>query len=119
MLIRLHHLQQRPHLRFLAGESLGSGRIVQITNTTVNPAVGRGTRATIGDSIYFTQGFFVYTESQSAIIGKYTDAPTVDVGFKIVQEVQSVDDNLQLYDNQGSSITLLLQAQTDTASSYD
>ena len=90
--------------RFLAGESLGSGRIVQITNTTVNPAVGRGTRATIGDSIYFTQGFFVYTESQSAIIGKYTDAPTVDVGFKIVQEVQSVDDNLQLYDNQGSSI---------------
>ena len=90
--------------RFLAGESLGSGRIVQITNTDVNPAVGKGTRALTGDSIYFTQGFFVYTESQSAIISKYTDDPTTNVGFKIIQEVQSVDDNLQLYDNQGSSI---------------
>ena len=90
--------------RFQAGESLGSGRVVQITNTSVNPAVGKGTRATIGDSIYFTQGFFVYTESQSAIISKYTDDPTTNVGFKIVQEVQSVDDNLQLYDNQGASI---------------
>ena len=90
--------------RFLAGESLGSGRIVQITNTTVNPAVGKGTRALIGDSIYFTQGFFVYTESQSAIISKYTDDPTTNVGFKIEQEVKSVDDDQQLYDNQGSSI---------------
>jgi len=90
--------------RFLPGESLGSGRVVQITNTLVNPAVGKGTRALTGDSIYFTQGFFVYTESQSAIISKYTDDPTTNVGFKIVQEVQSVDDNLQLYDNQGSSI---------------
>ena len=90
--------------RFLAGESLGSGRVVQITNTDVNPAVGKGTRALTGDSIYFTQGFFVYTESQSAIISKYTDDPTTNVGFKIIQQVQSVDDNLQLYDNQGSSI---------------
>ena len=90
--------------RFLPGESLGSGRIVQITNTTANPAVGKGTRALIGDSIYFTQGFFVYTESQNAIISKYTDDPTTNVGFKIIQEVQSVDDNLQLYDNQGASI---------------
>ena len=90
--------------RFLPGESLGSGRVVQITNTTVNPAVGRGTRATIGDSIYFTQGLFVYTESQSAIISKYTDAPSTNVGFKIIQQVFSVDDDLQLYDNQGSSI---------------
>ena len=90
--------------RFLAGESLGSGRIVQITNTPANPAVGKGTRALIGDSIYFTQGFFVYTESQSAIISKYTDDPTTNVGFKIEQEVKSVDDDQQLYDNQGSSI---------------
>ena len=90
--------------RFTPGESLGSGRVVQIINTLVNPAVGRGTRITVGESIYFTQGFFVYTEKQAAIIAKYDDAPSTNVGFKITQQVFSVDDDLQLYDNQGTSI---------------
>ena len=88
--------------RFQAGESLGSGRIVQITNTTTNPAIGRGTRATVGESVYFTQGFFVYTEAQTALISKYSDVPTADVGFKITQDVVSVDDDVALYDNQGA-----------------
>ena len=88
--------------RFSAGESLGSGRVVQITNTAANPAVGRGTRVTIGESIYFTQGFFVFTEQQTAIIDKYSDIPSKEVGFKIVQQVFSVDDDVNLYDNQGS-----------------
>ena len=87
--------------RFQPGESLGSGRIVQITNTTANPAIGKGTRATVGESVYFTQGFFVYTESQTAIVSKYSDAPNADLGFKIVQDVVSVDDDTSLYDNQG------------------
>lgn len=90
--------------RFSAGESLGSGRIVQITNTNVNPAVGRGTRITVGESVYFTQGFFVYTESQSKVIAKYNDAPTTNVGFKITQQTFNVDDDLNLYDNQGKTI---------------
>ena len=99
--------------RFTPGESLGSGRVVQVINTDVNPAVGRGTRALIGQSIYFTQGFFVYTESQAAIISKYSDAPNVDVGFKITQEVQGVDDNIQLYDNQGATINTTAPVLTD------
>ena len=90
--------------RFTPGESLGSGRVVQIINTPANPAVGKGTRVTVGEGIYFTQGFFVYTETQQTIIAKYSDAPTLDVGFKIKQEVFGVDDDLQLYDNQGTSI---------------
>jgi len=32
-------------VRFSPGESIGSGRVVQILNSTANPAVGRGTRA--------------------------------------------------------------------------
>ena len=90
--------------RFLPGENLGSGRIVQITNTTANPAVGRGTRVSIGQSIYFTQGFFVFAEAQAAVVAKYNDAPNLNVGFKITQQTYSVDDDLNLYDNQGSTI---------------
>jgi hypothetical protein len=87
--------------RFQAGESLGSGRIVQITNTVANPAIGTGTRATVGESIYFTQGFFVYTESQTTIVSKYSDAPDAELGFKMLQDVVSVNDDTSLYDNQG------------------
>ncbi len=85
--------------RFTPGEGLGSGRIVQITNTSINPAIGRGARVTVGESIYFTQGFFVYTEPQAYTISKYSDAPNSDVGFKIVQDVVSENDDVSLYDN--------------------
>ena len=88
--------------RFQAGESLGAGRIVQITNTSVNPAIGKGTRATVGESVYFTQGFFVYAESQTTIVSKYSDIPDAELGFKILQDVVSVDDDMSLYDNQGA-----------------
>ena len=88
--------------RFQAGENLGSGRIVQITNTSVNPAIGKGTRATVGESVYFTQGFFVYTESQTTLVSKYSDIPDAELGFKIRQDVVSVDDDTSLYDNQGA-----------------
>ena len=90
--------------RFTPGESLGAGRVVQITNTAVNPATGRGTRITVGESVYFTQGFFVFTEKQTSIVSKYSDVPSANIGFKINQQVFSVDDDLQLYDNQGKSI---------------
>lgn len=92
--------------RFTPGESLGSGRIVQITNTSINPAVGRGSRVTVGESVYFTQGFFVYTEAQKHIISKYTDTPTGDIGFKIVQDVVSENDDQTLYDNSTANANL-------------
>ena len=88
--------------RFSAGESLGSGRVVQIENTDANPAVGRGTRVTVGESIYFVKGFFVYTEQQTAIISKYSDIPDKEVGFKVVQQVFNTDDDVNLFDNQGA-----------------
>ena len=88
--------------RFQPGESLGAGRIVQITNTDSNPAVGRGTRATIGDGVYFTQGFFVFAEAQTTIVSKYSDIPSEEVGFKVIKQVYSVDDDTDLYDNQGT-----------------
>jgi hypothetical protein len=92
--------------RFTPGESLASGRIVQITNSAINPAVGRGSRVTVGESVYFTQGFFVYTESQAYIISKYSDAPNGDIGFKIVQDVISENDDVTLYDNSTSNPNL-------------
>ena len=65
-------------------------------------ATGTGTTISIGDGDYFIQGHFVYVERQTIFVSKYTSTPTADVGFKITEDVVTVDDTLDLYDNQGA-----------------
>ena len=92
-------------VRFLPGENITNGATtlqVQTINTDVNPAVGRGTRLDIGGGIYYIQGFFVFTEAQSFLVAKYNDSPSETVGFKVIEDIVSIDDNADLYDNQGA-----------------
>jgi hypothetical protein len=89
-------------IRMAAGESIANGTYTyttQTTNTTLNPAVGRGTRVSVASGDFFTQGFFVFAPKQSKIVSKYTSDPTEDVGFKIVQDIVTVQDTNALYDN--------------------
>ena len=44
---------------------------VQTTNTTANPAVGKGAKISVDRGDFFVQGHFVFVERQSKIIGKY------------------------------------------------
>jgi len=92
-------------VRFAPDETITNGSVslkVQTTNTDANPAVGTGTRMSIGTGIYYAKGFFVFTESQSVIVSKYTNDPTEIVGYKILEQVVNVDDDNDLYDNQGA-----------------
>jgi len=96
-------------IRMQAGENIDNGSTtltVQTTNTVANRAVGTGSRFSIASGIYYTQGHFVFTENQSKIISKYSDAPNVDVGFKVLEEVVTTADDIGLYDNQGASPNL-------------
>jgi len=91
--------------RFTPGETITDGSTtlrVQLTNTDANPAVGRGLRYSIGAGIYYAKGFFVFTEAQSYIVSKYTDTANEIVGYKIIEDVVNVDDDIGLYDNQGA-----------------
>ena len=94
-------------IRMTPGETItsssGKNLIVQTTNTTANPAVGRGIRYSIDQGIYFVKGFFVFTERQSKILSKYSDTFTGDVGYKITEEIHTISDDTSLYDNQGST----------------
>jgi len=93
-------------VRFTPGEVITNGSAVltvQIINTTADPAVGRGTRLSLGSGIYYVQGYFVFTESQSTIVSKYTDTPTETIGFTINEKIIDVDDDDGLYDNQGAT----------------
>ena len=96
-------------VRVTPGEQLSSNVgatsvTVQTTNTASNPAVGAGVRISIGASDFFVQGFFVSVDAQSLIISKYDKSKTVNIGFKVTQDVVSVDDDVNLFDNQGATL---------------
>ena len=91
--------------RFTPGETITNGSTtlrVQETNTDSNPAVGRGTRYSVDAGVYYAKGFFVFTEAQNFIVSKYADTANEIVGYKIVEDVINVDDDNDLYDNQGA-----------------
>ena len=96
-------------VRVTPGEQLaanvGSATMtVQTTNTAGNPAVGAGVRISIGSSDFFVQGFFVNVEAQSLVISKYDRSKSVNIGFKVVQDLVTVDDDVNLFDNQGTTL---------------
>ena len=75
-----------------------SGGGYQITTETPN-ATGKGVRFTLGEGDFFVLGHFVHTTEQSIILSPYTASATTTVGFKVVQEVVTVNDDTSLFDN--------------------
>ncbi len=90
----------------IVGTSSGVTLKVQTTNTSSNKAVGRGTRASVQEGTFFTQGHFVQADAQSIMVSKYDSAPSENVGFVVTQDIVTVSDNLALYDNQTSNPNL-------------
>lgn len=69
-------------------------------------ATGSGTLASISTGSFFTQNHFVFAEEQTIFVDKYSSFPTVDLGFKTVEEVITAEDDEDLYDNQGAAPNL-------------
>ena len=93
-------------LRFTPGEQISNGTntlVVQTTNTGINPAIGTGVRFSASTGDFFTQGHFVFAESQSLILSKYSNSYTGTVGFVVTQDIVTVADTTDLYDNQGAT----------------
>ena len=96
-------------IRMSAGENISNGSTtltVQSTNTTVNPAIGVGTLATLASGIYYARGHFVFTSNQSKVISRYTDTPSVNLGFIVSEDIVTAADDTSLFDNQGASPNL-------------
>ena len=85
------------------GTAIGEVLTVQTTNTVADPATGVGILATLKSGIYYARGHFVFTEDQSTIISKYSDVVSTDLGFKAVEDVVTVSDDADLYDNSGAT----------------
>ena len=93
-------------IRVTAGDTLTGGGetiTVQSTNTVANPATGKGTRVSIHAGDFFAIDRFVYAREQSMILSKYTSDPDAVIGFKVTQEIITVNDTTALYDNSGAT----------------
>lgn len=79
---------------------------VQSTNTTENPATGKGSILTIPSTEFFALGHFVFVPSQTIVVSKYDRLPSKTIGFVVTEEIVTVADDLALYDNQGTTPNL-------------
>ena len=86
--------------RFGDGETLydQSGGGYQLVTETPS-ATGQGVKFTVGEGDFFVLGHFVHTVEQSIILSPYSSIANATVGFKVVQDVVTVNDTTSLYDN--------------------
>lgn len=72
---------------------------------TENPnCTGKGVKFDVSEGDFFVLGRFVHANTQSLILSPYTNAVTTTVGYKVVQEVITVNDTPTLYDNAGGIV---------------
>lgn len=88
-------------VRASSGEDLTSAGNPNLKVKSAVDISGPGSRFVLGKSIYYVKGFFVFIESTSKIISKYTNNPDVTVVLKINEQVFTATDDDGLYDNQG------------------
>lgn len=76
---------------------------IQTVNTTVNPAFGFSTGASISRGVYYINGFFVLVEDQTILLDKFSTTPSYKIGLKIVESVVEPEDDETLLDNAQNS----------------
>lgn len=97
---------------FQAGEALTSSlgaeynMTIQTTDTSVNPATGKGSFIEVPQFNTFVAGHLIMVEKQNLVLSKYDANPTAVVGFKLTQQVVTTSDDIALYDNSGATPNL-------------
>lgn len=89
--------------RFSPGEILtftvnGSTKKFKVKAEADNP-VGRGTRVSVNEGVYFVKGNFVYAAADSVIVSKYTTNPSARVVYKISENIITSAEDASLVDN--------------------
>lgn len=87
----------------------GGGFTLTVHSTGQNGALyptGRAVRVDVDQGDFFVMGRFVHTNTQSLILSPVSQIVNTTIGFKVVQEVITVNDTQDLYDNAGNSPNL-------------
>ena len=96
---------------------------------SIATAVGKASLVQVPAFDTYAADHLVNVEEQLLVIDKYSATPTVNIGFKVKEEIITTADNIALFDNSGSTpnltspgadrlrITLQLVKETDVTSS--
>ena len=77
--------------------TIQSGQAFAVTaNSSCNSV---GSAVILSQGVYFIRGFFVNVDSQLLILDPHTNTPNYKVGFDIIEEVVTADDDITLTDN--------------------
>ena len=99
---------QATALTFTDGDTLNDQDLTPLTPLSVSTrsaaplSTGQGLLFSMQQSDFYSQGHFVYVEKQSIVISAYEIDVDVDVGFNVIQDIVTVEDDVSLYDNQGA-----------------
>jgi hypothetical protein len=63
-----------------------------------SPAMGYASAIDVQEGVYFVNGYFVRNDSQILIIDKYYDKPSAKIGFTIVEDIVTPEEDPSLYD---------------------
>jgi len=79
---------------------------IQITNpdtqevTSIDsPAMGYASAVKVEEGIYFVNGYFVRNSTELLVIDDYYNVPSAKVGFNILEEIITPEEDASLYDN--------------------
>ncbi len=70
------------------------------SDTSAANVVGQGYQIAVNLGGYFIRDHFVQALPQTKIISKYSNTPTVNIGFIVTEDIVTVTDTNELYDNQ-------------------
>ena len=87
---------------FEALEELWTDGIIQ-RKAKIRPAVetpiGYGVRYSIDEGVFFVNGNFIYSASDSLIISRYTTEINVRIAYEVVEEIVTITEDVSLGDN--------------------
>ena len=89
-------------IRVSASSVLSGTGVDDVTVPGTGTVVGAGTRISVDNGDYFVQGRFVFVEKQTIFVDNFSNTPNETIGFKLVEDIVTISDDTDLYDNQGA-----------------
>ena len=78
--------------------------VAALATAPATSVTGKGVRIDVGAGDFFVMGRFVHASAQSLLLSPYGESVDAIVGFKVVQEIVTVNDTSALYDNAGGLV---------------
>jgi hypothetical protein len=70
-----------------------------VCNTITTNATSEGSGVSVAEGVYFVRGVFARVSSQTILLDQYSITPSYKVGFDIVEEIITSDEDETLFDN--------------------